>query len=47
MTSFVTIMAAVMMELVCVTRAGRGFTALRMDVLMPAADMASASELPM
>ena len=43
----VTIMAPVMMGPVCVTRAGRGLTALWMDVLMPAVDMVSASELQM
>ena len=45
MTPGVTIMAPVMMGPVCVTRAGRGLTALWMDVLMPAVDMASALEL--
>ena len=44
-TPGVTIMAPVMMGPVCVTRAGRGLTALWMDVLMPAVDMASALEL--
>ena len=42
-TNGVTIMGPVMMGPVSVTRAGRGHTALWMDVLMPAVDMASVS----
>ena len=44
-TPGVTIMATVMMGPVCVTRAGRGLTALWMGVLMPAVDMASVSKV--
>ena len=43
-TPGVTIMGPVMMGPVSVTRAGRGNTALWMDVLMPVVDMVSVSK---